>query len=89
MRRPGERSKGGRKAVGEVTVVHPRGERGVVRVAHGREAIALSAVVPTPAPRRADDSRVILAHTYCQASQAIVSSYMMGTWVAWHIRRRP
>jgi hypothetical protein len=53
------------------------------------EAFALSAVVPTPAPRRADDSRVILAHAYYRASQAIVFSYMMGTWVAWHIRRRP
>ncbi len=29
-------------------------------------------------PRRADDSRVILAHTYCQASRAVVFSYMKG-----------
>jgi hypothetical protein len=52
-----------------------------------REAIAVSAVVPTPAS--SGRLRVILARAYCQASQAIAFSYMMGTWVAWHIRRRP
>jgi hypothetical protein len=42
-----------------------------------------------PKTRKGVDPRVIPAHAYYRASQAIVFSYMMGTWVAWHIRRRP
>jgi hypothetical protein len=42
-----------------------------------------------PKTRQGVDLRVIPAHVHYRASQAIVSSYMMGTWVAWHIRRRP
>jgi hypothetical protein len=42
-----------------------------------------------PKTRKGVDLRVIPAHAHYLASQANVFSYMMGTWVGWHIRRRP
>ena len=42
-----------------------------------------------PKTRKRVDPRVITAHAYYRASQAIVFSYMIGMWAAWHIRRRP